>query len=451
MSLDNAAEYWRSLTNEQVLLYSIVVGVLVCRAHVFRYLKVFLTPLAITFIAVRAYNPVAPTVLSLLAETLRPLNSPHIGHAVFDLVGLVIAWKIVSALAHLLALDFTLAKKELLTWGFNQVRGLSFVKTALAKEQVKLEEEFEKDLKVKSRALGNVNNTLPKKGLKKEAILKLMRDATTSENVKWEQGHVSGAVYNGQHKHIELLNDAFAMYSISNPLHPDIWPSVMKFDSEVISMTANLVNGGDESVCGSSSSVSSTISCTVCQIKFLICRCVNLFISKGGTESIIMAIKTHRDYFREFHGITAPEMVVGNSAHAAVDKACDLMNIKLIKVALDPETYRIDLNALLKAIGPNTIMMYASAPSYPHGAIDPIKEMGAIAVKYNIGLHVDCCLGGFVLPFAKKMGYSVPGKLFVSKLRVFASLRVVHSCLNFCLTVTSTLPLLQTSTSPSRV
>jgi sphinganine-1-phosphate aldolase len=148
-----------------------------------------------------------------------------------------------------------------------------------------------------------------------------------------------------------------------------------------------------------------------------------------------MAIKTHRDYFREFHGITAPEMVVGNSAHAAVDKACDLMNIKLIKVALDPETYRIDLNALLKAIGPNTIMMYASAPSYPHGAIDPIKEMGAIAVKYNIGLHVDCCLGGFVLPFAKKMGYSVPGKLFVGKLRVFASLRVVHSFLNFCLTV----------------
>jgi glutamate/tyrosine decarboxylase-like PLP-dependent enzyme len=131
---------------------------------------------------------------------------------------------------------------------------------------------------------------------------------------------------------------------------------------------------------------------------------------QGGTESIIMAIKSHRDYFREYHGITAPEMVVGNSAHAAVDKACDLMNIKLIKVALDPETYKIDLDALRAAIGPNTIMMYASAPSYPHGAIDPVKAMSEIAVQYNIGLHVDCCLGGFVLPFAKKMGYSVPGK-----------------------------------------
>ena len=62
----------------------------------------------------------------------------------------------------------------------------------------------------------------------------------------------------------------------------------------------------------------------------------------------------------------------------------------------------------MNAIGPNTIMLYASAPSYPHGAIDPISEMSKIAVQYNIGLHVDCCLGGFVLPFAKKMGYSIP-------------------------------------------
>jgi sphinganine-1-phosphate aldolase len=89
------------------------------------------------------------------------------------------------------------------------------------------------------------------------------------------------------------------------------------------------------------------------------------------------------------------------------------MGIKLIKVALDPETFKIDLSALRAAIGPNTIMMYASAPSYPHGAIDPVAEMGKIAVQYNIGLHVDCCLGGFVLPFAKKMGYSIPGTVFV--------------------------------------
>jgi sphinganine-1-phosphate aldolase len=96
------------------------------------------------------------------------------------------------------------------------------------------------------------------------------------------------------------------------------------------------------------------------------------------------------------------------TAHAAVDKACDLLGIKLIKVDVDQKTFRVSLQALRKAIGPNTIMMYSSAPQYPHGAIDNIKEMSKLAVKYNIGLHVDCCLGGFVLPFARKLGYSIP-------------------------------------------
>lgn len=76
---------------------------------------------------------------------------------------------------------------------------------------------------------------------------------------------------------------------------------------------------------------------------------------------------------------------------------------------MDPNTYKIDMKALHRAIGPNTIMMYASAPSYPQGAIDPIEEMGALAERYRIGLHVDCCLGGYVLPFAKMLGYDLPG------------------------------------------
>jgi sphinganine-1-phosphate aldolase len=97
-----------------------------------------------------------------------------------------------------------------------------------------------------------------------------------------------------------------------------------------------------------------------------------LSLLQGGTESIICAIKSHRDFYRDNFGITEPEMVVGNSAHAAVDKACDMLRIKLIKVALGPKTFKIDLAAMERAIGPNTIMMYASAPSFPHGVIDPV-------------------------------------------------------------------------------
>ncbi len=99
----------------------------------------------------------------------------------------------------------------------------------------------------------------------------------------------------------------------------------------------------------------------------------------------------------------------GVSAHAAVDKGCDMLGVKLIKVDVDGK-YRTNLRSIRKAIGPNTIMIFASAPSYPQGVIDNIKEMSRIALKYKIGLHVDCCLGGFVLPFAKKLGYKIPGE-----------------------------------------
>jgi sphinganine-1-phosphate aldolase len=156
----------------------------------------------------------------------------------------------------------------------------------------------------------------------------------------------------------------------------------MKYESEIIAMVADMMNGGDASVVG----------------------CV----TSGGTESIVLSIKTHRDYYRDKYGITEPEMIACTSAHAAVNKGCDLLGVKLIHVPLDTETFEIDLKAVRKAIGPNTIMMYSSACSFPHGVIDPITELSDLAVSNDIGLHVDCCLGGFVLPFAKKLGYDIP-------------------------------------------
>eukprot|EP00600_Ochromonadales_sp_CCMP1393_P002074 CAMPEP_0174979846 /NCGR_PEP_ID=MMETSP0004_2-20121128/15025_1 /TAXON_ID=420556 /ORGANISM="Ochromonas sp., Strain CCMP1393" /LENGTH=598 /DNA_ID=CAMNT_0016231453 /DNA_START=63 /DNA_END=1859 /DNA_ORIENTATION=- len=381
--LDPITDLFKGMTNAQVLFYSVVTATIVCRAHSFRYMKIFLVPASLLVLAYRAmYGTSGSTVLDVISQAVNGVGNEPIERFLFDAIGLSILWTIVSTVVMVLSLDFESSKKKIVDWSFNQVRSMSFVKSILAKEGDKLEADFDKELKVKSRALGHVNTTLPAKGLKPKEILGLMTNATNVENVKWENGRVSGAVYHGQHDHIDLLNAAFSHYSISNPLHPDIWPSVMKFDSEVIAMTASMVNGGLDTVCGSSTS--------------------------GGTESIILAIKAHRDHYRDLHGITAPEMVVGNSAHAAVDKACDMMGIKLIKVGLDPLTFKIDVRALRAAIGPNTIMLYASAPSYPHGAIDPVKQMGQIALKYQIGLHVDCCLGGFVLPFAKKMGFNIP-------------------------------------------
>jgi len=360
---------------------------LIHKLHAYRYLRPFKGLLVLAFLAYRFNHSDVDSknILIHLSELIDELSSKlskPLGLVTNDFLGLLLLGTIIDIFNEITNWNPRGLFKAVTDWGFNLVKDFSFVKNILSKEQDKLEASFDKELKVKSRAFGEINTKLPETGIPTQEIVSLMKSATKTEDTVWENGRVSGAIYFGKHDHIKFLNECFGYYSIANPLHPDIWPSVMKYESEIIAMTASLVNNGLTTVCGSTTS--------------------------GGTESIILAIKAHRDYYRLHHNITKPEMIVGTSAHAAVDKACDLMNIKLIKIDLDPITYRINLNSLKNAIGPNTIMMYASSPSYPHGAIDPIAEMSQLAIQYNIGLHVDCCLGGFILPFAKKLGYIIP-------------------------------------------
>ncbi|KAI9915546.1 hypothetical protein PsorP6_008268 [Peronosclerospora sorghi] len=147
-------------------------------------------------------------------------------------------------------------------------------------------------------------------------------------------------------------------------------------------MTAGLMNGGHSEVCGT--------------------------LSSGGTESIFLATKTHRDYYRHKHGITKPEIIACVTAHAAIDKACEILGIKLIKVPMVSKTLKMDLDAVRWSISANTIMLYSSAPNFPHGIIDDIEALSKLAVQNDVGLHVDCCLGGFVLPFARKLRQDIP-------------------------------------------
>jgi len=179
-----------------------------------------------------------------------------------------------------------------------------------------------------------------------------------------------------------MQNEAYSMFSISNPLHPDVWPSVMKFDAEIVQMTASMVSGGCDTVCG----------------------CV----TSGGTESILMAMKAHRQWAAQEKGINEPEIVAPQTAHPGLDKACDMLGIKLVHVPVNQKTFKVDAKVLKRYLTPDTILIYASAPQYPHGIIDPIEELSTIAVNHGCGLHVDCCLGGFILPFARKLGYPIP-------------------------------------------
>jgi glutamate/tyrosine decarboxylase-like PLP-dependent enzyme len=160
------------------------------------------------------------------------------------------------------------------------------------------------------------------------------------------------------------------------------FPSLKKFETEVISMTVDLF-GGDNRCCGS--------------------------MTSGGTESLLMAIKTYRDWAREkLPHIKEPEMVVPSSAHPSFDKAADYFGVKIVKVPVDKETHRADVKAMENALTENTILMVGSACDFPRGVVDPITELASIAKDRGIGMHVDACLGGFMLPFVKMLGNNVP-------------------------------------------
>jgi glutamate/tyrosine decarboxylase-like PLP-dependent enzyme len=205
----------------------------------------------------------------------------------------------------------------------------------------------------------------------------------TRETDGWKDGYVSGAVYHGDTAHIDFLNQVYALHSQTNPLHADVWPSISKYEAEIVAMTAGML-GGDkagEEICGT--------------------------LSSGGTESIMLAMKTYRDRARAERGIRRPEMVVPITAHAAFDKAAQYFGIKMVRIPVDQD-YRADIRAAARAITRRTVVVVGSAPSFPHGMVDPIAELSELARQRGIGFHTDACLGGFVLPWAADLGYPVP-------------------------------------------
>ena len=221
---------------------------------------------------------------------------------------------------------------------------------------------------------------LPTVGRSRDDILAGMRQLAERETPRWRDGYVSGAVYHGDPDYLAFLSQAYALHSVSNPLHVDLWPSIARYEAEIVAMTATML-GGEPGVCGT--------------------------VTSGGTESILLAMKTYRDWARERRGIRRPEVIAPVTAHAAFDKAAHYFGIQLVRIPVDDE-FRADVAAARRALTRNTIALVGSAPSFPHGIIDPITDLAALAQDRRIGMHVDACLGGFVLPWAQRLGYPVP-------------------------------------------
>ncbi|HZD73265.1 MAG TPA: aminotransferase class V-fold PLP-dependent enzyme [Actinomycetota bacterium] len=230
---------------------------------------------------------------------------------------------------------------------------------------------------------------LPTRGVPRDVVLRQVDDLAARERPRWRDGLASGAVYNGDDDHIAFLNRVYAITSQANPLHADLWPSATKYEAEIVAMSAAML-GGDAAPSDDPT------------------RRVVGSVTSGGTESILLAMRAYRDWARAARRVRRPEVVAPTSAHVAFDKAAQYFRIKLVRVPVGAD-YRADAEAMRRAITRNTVALVGSAPTFPHGVIDPIEDLAAIARERGIGMHTDACLGGFVLPWARRLGYEVPG------------------------------------------
>ena len=251
---------------------------------------------------------------------------------------------------------------------------------------------------------------LPKEGWSEETVLKELQSLAVMDHTRWEDGFVSGAVYHGGDSLIKIQTEAFGKFTVANPIHPDVFPGVRKMEAEIVSMVLALFNAP-------SGAAGVTTS--------------------GGTESILMACLSARQKAYAERGVTEPEMYVAptssispdtnyrsrilpETGHTAFRKAGSYFGIKVHLVACPAPNYQVDIRSVTRLINSNTVLLVGSAPNFPHGIIDDISALSKLAIKRKIPLHVDCCLGSFLVPFLEKAGFET--ELFDFRLKGVTSI-----------------------------
>jgi len=212
-------------------------------------------------------------------------------------------------------------------------------------------------------------------------------------DARWQDGRTFGMVFDGGDEVREVAEAVATMFLHENALNTAAFPSLAEIQSEVVDACAHLFHGAP-SAAG--------------------------FMTSGGTESVLMAVKAARERARDERGVTEPEMVIAESAHAAFHKGAHYFGLRVHKVAVAPD-FRADVDAMAACVNDRTALVVGSAPQYPQGVIDPIPELAALAADVGASMHVDACMGGFVLPFMELNGepvapwdFRVPGVTTIS-------------------------------------
>lgn len=229
-----------------------------------------------------------------------------------------------------------------------------------------------------------VNRKLPERGRDRADVLAELETMATEEDAFWETGKCSGTMYCGDHDHYGFMNEAFGRFAHVNALQRDMCPSATKFEAEIISMTLDLFHA-DAVTDGNPAGI----------------------VTTGGTGSIMHAVLAYREHAAQTRGVRRPNLIKPETAHPAFDKACHLFGVELRKAPVDPVTTQADVGWIADAIDDQTVALIGSACNYGYGTIDPMAELGDVAASRGVGLHVDGCLGGFILPFGEELGYDI--------------------------------------------
>ncbi len=224
-----------------------------------------------------------------------------------------------------------------------------------------------------------VHRQLPASPVPRTEVLAQLDAMAAAEDPAWEGGQCSGTMYCGDHEHYEFLTSAFGRFAHVNALQRDMCPSQTKFEAEIIAMTADLL-GGDARTAG--------------------------LVTSGGTGSIAHAVLAYRE--AAAGRTNRPNLIKPETAHPAFNKACHLFGVELRTAPVDPATTKVDVDWVADHVDADTVAIVGSACNYGYGTIDPIEELALVARERGVGLHVDACLGGFLLPFGRELGVPIP-------------------------------------------
>jgi glutamate/tyrosine decarboxylase-like PLP-dependent enzyme len=234
--------------------------------------------------------------------------------------------------------------------------------------------------------------SLPRRSRPADEVLAEL-DALKQHDVRWKDGRAFTLAYYAGPDIAALGDEAYRRFSSDNALNTDAFPSLRRIQSDVVAMTSDLLDGGPEAAG---------------------------FMTTGGTESLLMAVKAARERGRAERGVARPNIVLPASAHAAFEKGCHYFGLESRRVAVRSD-WRADVDAMAASIDDDTVLVVGSAPQYPQGVIDPIEDIASLAAERDINCHVDACMGGMVLPYLARLGeeiapwnFTVPGVTSIS-------------------------------------